>query len=198
MISAARVSVGAIVCGLAMAAVASAQAPAGASSQEPVHSLDGLVGRVRIGQAIRVTDQRGRERRGRLERLSSDAIVLVGDSRVTLAASDVRRVRARDRDSLRNGTLFGLAVGAGLASAWCIGALADNSGDINAPVECGEGFTVFPAVGTLLGLATDAVIPGRMRVLYESPASRAGASAQLLVVPLVSARANGLAVRLAF
>lgn len=137
-----------------MAAVASAQAPAGASSQKPVDSLDGLIGRVRIGQAIRVTDQRGRERRGRLERLSSDAIVLVGDSRVTLAASDVRRVRARDRDSLRN--------------------------------------------GTLPGLATDAVIPGRMRVLYESPASRAGASAQLLVVPLVSARANGLAVRLAF
>jgi hypothetical protein len=144
-----------------------------------------------------VTDQSGREVRGRLERLSRDGLVLEWDRQVTLAASDVRRVRTRDRDSLKNGTLIGLGVGGGLGTAWCIGAIADDSGDIDARVECAEGFTVFPGLGTLIGLAVDAVIPGKMRVIYETPPSP-DARVRLMVAPLVSSRAKGVAVLFAF
>jgi len=62
--------------------------------------------------------------------------------RHTLAAADVRRVGVRPRDSLKNGALIGLGSGGGMGAAWCIGAIADDSGDIDARVECAEGFTV--------------------------------------------------------
>jgi hypothetical protein len=83
-------------------------------------------------------------------------------------------VRAREHDPLKNGMLIGLGVGAALGSAWCIGAIADDSGDIDARVECAEGAIVFPGLGTLIGLAIDAAIPGRMRLVYQTSPSRGG------------------------
>jgi hypothetical protein len=114
------------------------------------------------------------------------------------AAPDVRRVRARDRDSLRNGTLVGLVIGGGMGTAWCIGAIADDSGDINAGVECAEGFTVFPGIGALIGLTIDAAIPGRMRVVYQASPPRGASRASVTVVPLFSSRTKGLTVVFAF
>jgi hypothetical protein len=144
---------------LATAAVASAQESAG--------SFDALAGSIQVGQRIWVTDTTGREVRGRLERLSSDGLVLKARRLETFAAADVRRVRARARDPLKNGMLIGLGIGGGMGTAWCIGAIADDSGDIDARVECAEGFTVFPGLGALIGLAVDAVIPGKVRVVYR-------------------------------
>ena len=175
---------------LATAAVASAQEPAG--------SFDALAGSVQVGQRIWVTDTSGREVRGRLERLSSDGLVLKASGLETFAAPDVRRVRARARDSLKNGTLIGLAIAGGMGTAWCIGAIADDSGDIDARVECAEGFTVFPGLGALIGLAVDAVIPGKVRVVYQAPLSQEASPASLTVVPLFSSRVKGLAVSFAF
>jgi hypothetical protein len=167
---------------------------AAASAQETAASFDVLAGRLQIGQLIWVTDPTGREVRGRLERLSSDGLVLKGNPFVTLAAPDVRRVRTRDRDSLKNGALVGLGIGGGMGTAWCIGAIADDSGDIDARVECAEGFTVFPGLGALIGLAIDAVIPGKMRVIYEASPSHEAPRARLMVAPVVSSRLKGLAV----
>lgn len=171
---------------------------AAASAQQPAASFDELAGRLQIGQLIWVTDPTGREARGRLERLSSDELVLRADGSETFAAVDVRRVRARDRDSLKNGTLIGLGIGAGMGTAWCIGAVADDSGDLDAGVECAEGFTVFPGLGALIGLAIDAVIPGKMRVIYQASPSQEAPRARLMVAPLVSSRVKGLAVSFAF
>jgi hypothetical protein len=113
-----------------------------ASAQESAASFDALGERIQVGQLIWVTDTKGREVRGRLERLSRDGLVLRTDGLQMFAAPEIRR--ARDRDSLKNGTLVGLLIGGGMGTAWCIGAIADNSSDINAGVECAEGFTVFP------------------------------------------------------
>lgn len=142
-----------------------------ASAQETAASFEALAGRLQVGQRIWVTDATGREVGGRLERISADGLVLEANGSVKFAAPDVRRVRARDRDSLKNGTLIGLVIGAGMGTAWCLGAIADDSGDIDAGVECAEGFTVFPGLGALIGLAVDAVIPGRARVVYEASAA---------------------------
>lgn len=171
---------------------------AAASAQEPVASFDALTGRLQVGQVVWVTDRTGREARGRLERLSSDELVLKADGSETFVAADVRRVRARARDSLKNGTLIGLGIGAGMGTAWCIGAVADDSGDLDARVECAEGFTVFPGLGALIGLAVDAVIPGKMRVVYQAPPSQEGSWARLVMAPLVSSRVKGLAVSFVF
>jgi DNA-binding response OmpR family regulator len=45
--------------------------------------------------------------------------------------------------------------------------LADDSRDIDARVACAEGFTVFPGLGALIGLAVDAMIPGK--VILDDP-----------------------------
>jgi hypothetical protein len=171
---------------------------AAASAQAPVASFDALAGRLRIGQRIWVTDATGREVDGALERLSSDGLVLQADGLVTFAATDVRRVRARDRDSLKNGTLIGLGIGGAMGAAWCIGAIVDDSGDIDAPVECAEGVTVFPGLGALIGLAVDAVIPGKMREIYQASLPPEASRAGVRVLPLLSSRVKGLAVSFAF
>jgi hypothetical protein len=178
---------------LATAAAASAQ-----EAQESASSFAALVGRIRVGQVIWVTDTTGRETRGRLERLSTDELVLKDPSVHAFAAPDVRGVRARDRDSLKNGVLIGLGVGGAIGTAWCLGAIADDSGDIDARVECAEGFTVFPGLGALLGVAVDALIPGSMRVVYQASPSPETSRANLMVMPMFSPRANGLIVSLAF
>jgi hypothetical protein len=149
--------------------VAGLLATAGAASaQDPASSFDALAGRIQVGQRIWVTDTTGREVRGRLERLSSDGLVLKAQGLQTFAAADVRRVSVRVRDSLKNGTLIGLGIGGSMGAAWCIGAIADDSGDIDARVECAEAFTVFPGLGALIGLAVDAVIPGKLRPVYQA------------------------------
>jgi hypothetical protein len=145
---------------------------AAVSAQEAAASFDALAGRIHVGDRIWVTDATGREVRGRLERLSSDGLVLDANGLETFAAADVRRIRVRDRDSLKNGTLIGLGVGGAMGTAWCIGAVADDSGELDARVECAEGFTVFPGMGALIGLTVDALIPGKVRVVYQAPLPR--------------------------
>jgi len=169
-----------------------------ASAQEAVSSFTALAGRIQPGQRISVTDTTGREVRGALERIAGDELVLKSSELVRFAASDIRVVRARERDSRKNGTLAGLAIGAGMGTAWCIGAIADDSGTVDAGAECSEGFSVFPALGALIGLAVDAVIPGQMAVVYQASVPRQVSRASLIVLPLFLSRTKGLAVRLAF
>jgi hypothetical protein len=183
----------------ALLLVAGFLATAGAvSAQEPAASFDSLAARIQVGQLIWVTDTMGHEVRGRLERLSSDGLVLRTNGLDMFAAPDVRRVRARDRDSLRNGTLVGLVIGAGMGTAWCIGAIADDSGDIDAGVECAEGFTVFPGLGALIGLTIDAAIPGKVRVVYQASPPQGASRVSVTVVPVFSSRTKGLTVVFAF
>jgi hypothetical protein len=171
---------------------------AAVSAQEAAASFDALAGRIYAGERIWVTDATGREVRGRLERLSIDGLVLKANGLENFAAADVRRVRARDRDSLKNGTLIGLGVGGAMGTAWCIGAIADDSGEIDTRVECAEGFTVFPGLGALIGLAVDVLIPGKVRVVYQASLPREASRTSLMVVPLFSSRVKGLAAVFVF
>ncbi|MGE3707875.1 MAG: hypothetical protein AB7I13_21580 [Vicinamibacterales bacterium] len=167
-----------------------------ASAQQPSSSLSAAVAGVTVGQRLWVTDAGGRETAGRFERLSGDGLVLRIPEIRAFGEGEVRRVRVRERDPLKNGTLTGLVVGAGFGTAWCIGAIADDSGEIDARVECAEGYTVFPGLGALIGLAVDAVIPGRLRTIYPSPA--ASTRSQVTVVPLASRRVKGVALAVTF
>jgi hypothetical protein len=175
-----------------------ATAATGAAQETAAASFETLVERIRIGQVIWVTDETGREVRGTLERLTNNGLVLKADGLEAFAVLDIRRVRARKIDSLKNGTLIGLGIGATMAAAWCVGALADDSGDINAGVECAEGFTVFPGLGALIGMAVDAAVPGKVQLVYEAPQREAATRMSVTVCPVFSPRAKGLALSFAF
>ena len=122
--------------------------PGIAAAQEPVRSFDQLDVRLKPGDTVWVTDAQGREVKGKIQTLAPDAMVLKGDGPRTFAASDVSLIRERDDDALRNGTLIGLGVGGGLATAWCIGAAAESE-DVDVGVECTEGFIVFGGLGRI-------------------------------------------------
>jgi hypothetical protein len=182
-----------LVLGVALAIGTSARA------QEPAVRFDALADRLTRGETIWVTDLAGREVRGRLAGVSTDELTLDGPTPRRFSADDVQRIRRRDRDPLKNGTLVGLAIGAGLGTAWCIGAVADDSGDLDARVECAEGFTVFPGLGALAGLVVDAVVPGRMRIVYRAPpAARRGTGARVTITPSAAAGRRGVRVSLTF
>ena len=170
-------------------------APAMAHAQECVASFDQLGTRLKPGDTVWVTDAQAREVKGKIQRLSPDALTLDANGPRTLACRDVSIIRDRPRDSLKSGTLIGLGIGGGLAAAWCIGAVAAEE---NPSVECAEGFVVFGGLGTLLGLGIDAVIPGRMRVVYRAPGSGGAASARLSIAPVVTARTKGVALAVTF
>ena len=172
-------------------------APALAVAQEPVTSFEQLGRRLKPGDRIWVTDAKGREVEGRIQRVWADALTVDTEPPSTFPARDVRLIRQTRRDSLWNGTLIGLGIGGGLAAAWCIAAATDDPA-ISPGVECFEGAVVFGGLGTLFGLAIDTANPGKGRVAYRAPGSPGAASARLSIVPVVTPRAKGVAASFAF
>ena len=113
-----------------------------------------------------VFDECGRAVHGRLEELSADGVSISAGRLETVASARISRIRSRERDSIKNGTLVGLGVSAAMETARCAGAIADDSGDVDARVECADGATVFPALGALLGALIDRLTPGLRIVIY--------------------------------
>lgn len=166
-------------------ATLAAQSPVAA--QEPITSFEQLSSRVAVGEKVWVTDTDGQVTHGRLDRLTSSDLTLNANGGRRFEAERISLIRHRQRDSVRNGALVGLGVGGGMATAWCIGALLDDSGDVDPKVECPEG-VIFAGLGTLLGAAIDAIIPGKFSVVYRG-ATRPGPAQTRLsleVVPVIS------------
>jgi hypothetical protein len=174
-------------------------APALAVAQEPVTSFEQLRMRLKPGDRVWVTDAKGREVEGRIQRVWADALTVDTDPSTTFPARDVSLIREARPDSLWNGTLIGLGVGGGLASAWCLAAAAADSPSVSAGVECAEGFIVFGGLGTLLGLVIDAAAPGKGLVVYRAPgASGAPGHARLSIAPVITPRTKGVALSFSF
>ena len=174
-------------------------APALAVAQEPVTSFDQLGMRLKPGDRIWVTDAKGREVEGRIERVWADALTVETEPPSTFPARDVSLIREARPDSLRNGTLIGLGVGGGLAAAWCLGAATSHSPSVSAGAECAEGLIVFGGLGTLLGLVIDAAVPGKGLVVYRAPgASGAPGHARLSIAPVITPRTKGVALSISF
>lgn len=155
--------------------------------QESVATFDQLANRIAVGERLWVTDTDGHVTRGRLDRLTSSDLTLDANGTQRFEADGISLIRHRQRDSVKNGAFIGLGVGGGMATAWCIGALADDSGDIDAAVECSEGF-IFAGLGTLIGAGVDAIIPGKLSVIYRATSGPGPAQAHrsLSVVPVIS------------
>ena len=165
-------------------------APAVASAQQPVATFSQLNTRLKPGDRVWVTDAQGREHSGKITDLGSTSLTLGTDIRQTFTAADVRLIQERRPDSLANGALIGLGVGAlvGFALA-CVG----EPGDADCVVP---GSLVFAGIGAGIGVGIDALIPAKKRTVYQGATS--SSAARLTIAPVITPRRKGVALRAVF
>ena len=170
------------------AAVACIMLAADSQAQEVADSLRRLVlsGDVRVGEGVYVTSAiSGQRLKGDVAAIAADELeVTDGEMTWTFRADDVQRIEKQD--SLREGFLAGMGLGAGVAVAACM-----RSGGGEA---CGYSSVLlgFPAVltGAFVGLVLDA---SRHRLVLD-----VGRQEQLLVGPGVFGKGVGVMVRTAW
>jgi hypothetical protein len=158
-----------------------------AAAQEPVRDFTQLNTRLRPGDTVWVTDAQGREVEGKIQTLTPDALTLRGDGPRTVPGRDVSLIRQRQPDGIWNGALIGLAAGGGLAAAGCIAEKGYSDS------FCPAYIVLYPAMGLGLGVAIDALIPGKKLVAYRAPGSSGAARSRFSVAPLITPRAKGAA-----
>jgi hypothetical protein len=176
---------------IALAAISLLLAVALAAAQEPVRSFDQLDTRLKPGDKVWVTDAQGREIRGRVAALEADSLTIDAGGLKSFAASDVRFVVERRGDSLGNGALIGLGVGGATFGVACYANTSGSDQD-----WCPLVTAFYGGVGAAVGVAIDALIPGRKLVVYRAPG--APGHARLSIAPLVTPRAKGVAFAFAF
>jgi hypothetical protein len=147
---------GIVFIGLTLAAV-----PAGA--QEPATSIDQLRVLIGHGDTVRVTDAGGHETKGSVVGLSASSLTLrVGDAERILQEPEIRAIRHRRDDTLRDGARLGFIIGAVLGF---VGGLAiANEVDFAAYVPLAAG--VYGGIGAGIGAGVDAMITSD-RTIYD-------------------------------
>lgn len=164
-------------------------APARTAAQEPVKAFDQLSTRLKVGDTVWVTDASGREVKGKIKALSTTSLTLSGGERRTFQGSDVRTILERPHDSLKFGTLLGLAIGAGIGAALSAGAEGDAG-------EVALAIAMLGGIGAGIGCGIDAMIPMPKRAVYlpQSGSSKGQVSWR----PIVGQRSAGAAVSFTF
>jgi hypothetical protein len=165
--------------------------PALAAAQEPVKSFDQLNTRLKVGDTVWVTDAQGREIKGKIRDLSATSLLLdAGGSPQDLQATRVSTIRVQRSDSLMNGTLIGLAVGA-VAGALVTVAICEGEG------ACALGGAVlWGGAGAGVGLGIDAARKRKQVLAYRAPGASGGA--RLSIAPVITPRTKGVAVSYSF
>jgi len=155
-----------------------------------VASFDLLKTRLKPGDTVWVTDAKGREIKGRIAAIEPSALALKGgQGGPTIRADDIRAVRQRTRDSLRNGTLIGF--GAGLFVGAVASAANAEGGGSNAG-WC----LMFGGIGAGLGALVDRLIPGEKRDVYRAPAPIP--AFRFSLAPVVTPHMKGVRLLLSF
>jgi hypothetical protein len=173
---------------LLSALVVAVAAPA-VEAQEPATSLDQLRVLVKPGDTVTITDDAGRETKGKIASLSSASLELSVDGGLrNFSESNVRVVRQRRPDSLRNGTLWGLAVGAG------IGLLAGFDGDGYDFAWGLGGAAMYGGIGAGIGVGIDAALKSNQTLLFNPARSQAA----LKLRPVMSDGRVGMSASLSF
>ena len=154
-------------------------------AQEPATSLDQLRVLVKPGDTVTVTDETGRETKGKIASLTPASLELAVDGGLrSFAENDVRVVRQRRQDSLRNGALWGLGAGA------AFGAI----GFVEGP-EVGVASTaLYAGIGVGIGVGIDAALKSTQTILFNPARTQAG----LTLRPVMSDRRVGMSASLSF
>lgn len=173
------------------------------SAQDVATSFEQLRALVKPGDTVYVTDASGRRTKGKLGELSAASLELLvrqtqsdGSEKwvpkARLSEGEVRQITRERHDSLWNGALIGLAVGAAPALI----SIAINAGGIR-PIEPGAAFQIIMipgAMGAGIGALIDALIFERWTV-YVTPGHR---SSRVQVLPLLSKSAAGAQMSVKF
>jgi hypothetical protein len=153
-------------------------------------SFDQLQVLVKPGDTVRVTDGTGVEARGTIGALSASSLeMIIEGNRRIFSENDVRTIRQRRGDSLKNGAWWGFGIMAGLA---LLGAAAEapdgNAGEAVLGVLASGGF------GAAIGVGVDAMIRSN-EVVFSRPAD---VSTSLTGSPLLAASRKSLLLSVGF
>ena len=158
-----------------------------------VQAFEQVQGRLQRGEEVHVRDGAGREIRGTVADIAGSSLqLLVNGERRSFDGTNVQRIDRLVPDGLKNGMLWGLAVGAGAGFLGMIAARSSVQLD-DAGVAVALALIVTPAAGAAVGMGIDASKNTREPVYVRSPISgRFGASLGL------SARHVGISVLVGF
>lgn len=161
---------------------------ASAEAQEPAGTFDQLPVLVQPGETLTVTNDSGERVRGKLSQLSPSSLVLdvLGTQR-EFQSTDVNTIEKPD--SLKNGALIGMAVGAGILGIGIAGSAGSSEADAGLFVG---GAVVYAAIGAAIGTGIDALVDGR-RLIYARPTSP---TTRLTFAPLLGGARKGVLVSL--
>ncbi len=164
-----------------------------AEAQGVASSLRDLQLLVRPGETVTVVDAGGNNVQGRVESITASSLVLgTADRRRSWEEAEVVAVRQRRQDSLANGALIGLGVGAGSALV----TLAIFAAGDSESVDGGSWAlltALFAGAGTAGGVGIDAMITREYDVFR-----RAGTAPQVRLQPLLAPHGGGVRVAFAF
>ena len=179
----------ALVVGMSCLIVLAATATAGA--QGIANSFTELRLLVRPGDTVTVAGPTGGEVTGKIAELSPSLLALVvKGQRRDLRESEVTTIRQRRSDSLQNGALAGLCIGAGLPAAlFVLSGAHDVDGGMAALATL-----IYGGVGAGIGAGVDALIVTR-QVIYER---RSDLGARLHISPILTAERKGALVSIRF
>jgi hypothetical protein len=158
-------------------------------AQELAGTFDQLRVLVQAGDRIRVVDTSGRDIRGTIADITSSSLTLETDgTRRDFGEGEITTIRQRRPDSLANGALWGLGVGAGIG---LYGGIALSGSDGSSAAIIPVITLLYAGIGAGVGAGLDALLSTE-RVIY----ARRTTSARLS--PIVSYRKQtiGLSVSL--
>jgi hypothetical protein len=127
--------------------------PGSAGAQTAAHSFEDLQRMLKVRETVVVSDESGRQVKGKVEKLSSHSITVGGRTFSDAVVTEIRLL-----DPLWNGMLIGAAIGTGLAT-WDY--MIDPSEPGNAVI-----FTAAIGIGSALGAGVDALRKKGGRLLY--------------------------------
>ena len=143
--------------------------PAALAAQEPARSFEQLRSRpgAAAGESVQIIDSSGATIKGKIAEITNNSLTLTVDSNSrVMTESAIKEIRYRPKDSLWNGTLFGILAGAGVG--WAM--VANTCGN---DTECAfyAGLAFIPvSIGG--GAAAGAIIDWRMRrteTIFKNP-----------------------------
>ena len=153
-----------------------------AEAQDLAGTFDQLRVLVKPGDTLTVTNADGTSVRGKLTALSAASLSLeVTGARKLLRDSEVVMIAKRMPDSLRNGALIGLSIGAGLFGP-AVGAATGDWG------YAAIAALLYGGLGAGIGVGVDAMIEGPHVIYVRASAKPAGIS----IAPLRGAGGNGI------
>jgi hypothetical protein len=162
-----------------------------AEAQELAGTFDQLRVLVKPGDTLTIVDNSGQRAQGKLLSLSASSLELtVSGAKRQFLSTEINTIEKRGPDSLKNGALIGLGIGAGFGAAALIAVAADDEFVDGGFVAVAA--VLYAGIGAGIGTGVDALIEGRRVIYARSMSSRA----TLSLTPMLSGPRKGVLVSL--